>query len=544
MPTDLTDALIAWQGGDISEARCQELLTRLREDAEFRATFAGEIWMLSLTRTAQAPSPRWLELCEELGIQPASRPEVQAKLESVVMQGVQGRPLRVVRQWWRTAAVGGIGIAAALALYLGLQLFQPAPRRIVDAGPLATILQSTVRWSAEGTNRPGKGQNVHAGILQLEAGTLTMLFKSGVILLAEGPALLELVSGDQVFCHRGHVRTRVPKGAEGFRVELPHGLVTDLGTEMGVKVEPDGRARVAVYEGLAEATLNLKNQDGVRTEPVAAREALQMTPQTGAMKKSAMDDILPAIPLSLPSLIMRSDYARAVRAARPRHYWRLNRAEAGLIPDEMPGGLSLRMGAGVSLQQDERGQQVVDFAGTTAGTGLRPTGPWSMRHTGWAVELWFVGTSLDQSSLASLALAEDDPLHVFLLGYNSNAPNLEDRSNLRFLTRWPAESRGGVNLYSRPTFLPYQWHHVVAQQQGRRMELWVDGIPSGKGIADEQPVEIEGHLSIGVATILAPVTHAPVQGRPLKGRMAEIALYDRVLTVEEIRQHAAIGGKE
>lgn len=545
MPTDLTDALIAWQGGDMSESRCQELLARLREDAVFRAAFAEEIWMLSLTRTAQSPSPRWLALCEELGIQPAPSSEQQTKLESVVMQSMQKRPLRVVRHWWRATAIGTTGLAAALALYLGLQALAPAPEtgRAVDSGPLATLLQSTVKWSDSQSIPPTKGQNLHAGKLDLASGTLTLLFRSGVILQAQGPASIELISGEQVICHHGKVRTRVPKGAEGFRVDLPHGRVTDLGTEMGVNVERDGRARVAVFEGLAEATLKLPNQDGTRTEAVGANKAVEMLPATGELKSSDMSDFLSATELSLPSLTMQSDYSKVIRAAQPLHYWRLNHAEQGLIPNEMPSGVALRMGTGVSLQRDERQKLTAHFDGEKTGTGLVPLEPLMLPRSGWAVEFWFVSSTADQSSLATLALGENDPLHVMIVEYNTVIPNIEMRRSVRFLMRWPAESHGGVNLFSKPTFLPYQWHHVVAQQKEESMELWVDGRRAGRGVCDPLPDEIRGYFSFGATTIMAPVTHGPIHSRHLSGRMAEIAIYQRLLSEEEIRQHASIGGK-
>ena len=60
----------------------------------------------------------------------------------------------------------------------------------------------------------------------------------------EGPADLELIAIDRVFCRRGRLRTRVPDGAEGFVVSGPGSAVMDLGTEFALNVEADGKARV------------------------------------------------------------------------------------------------------------------------------------------------------------------------------------------------------------------------------------------------------------------------------------------------------------
>ena len=57
MESDLQDALIAWQGGELPPGRADALLARLREDAEFRRAFAAEAWTLSLSRIAHAPAP-------------------------------------------------------------------------------------------------------------------------------------------------------------------------------------------------------------------------------------------------------------------------------------------------------------------------------------------------------------------------------------------------------------------------------------------------------------------------------------------------------
>ena len=325
---------------------------------------------------------------------------------------------------------------------------------------------------------------------------------------------------------------------------MPEGHITDLGTEMGVNVEDDGRTRVAVFEGLAEASLHLRDQDGMRTESVGAREAMELLPQTGELRKSNMEDFLPATELKLPDLIMRGDYSSAILKTGPRHYWRLNRATTdGLVPDEIQGGAPLRLGSGVSLQPNAMGMVNAEIAEDAAGPALLADGPWVAKRSGWAIELWFVSRNVEQSTLAAFSENDLNPRHAMLVEYSSHDPVNERRRSLRFLVRWPVETRGGVNLYSKPTFLPYQWHHVVAQQQDRHMELWVDGRLTGKGVADEMPEKIRGVLVFGNAIIKAPVTHEPTPARRLSGRMAEIAVYDRMLTAEEILGHAAIGGK-
>ena len=69
---------------------------------------------------------------------------------------------------------------------------------------------------------------VTAGRIRFQEGRLTLAFFSGVSLTVEGPADLELLAGDRVFCHYGKLRARVPHGAEGFTVRTAGYEVVDL----------------------------------------------------------------------------------------------------------------------------------------------------------------------------------------------------------------------------------------------------------------------------------------------------------------------------
>ena len=147
MDPDLLDAVTAWQGGKLPPGRGDALLQRLEHDAEFRADFAAEIWMLSMARVAQAPEPRWLELCERLGIHHESAPDSQSTLESSVMSAVKLRPFRLVQSWWRVAAVGATAVAAVLCFLL---LWQKPAASLPTPPPLAqVVLLDSPAWNSE-----------------------------------------------------------------------------------------------------------------------------------------------------------------------------------------------------------------------------------------------------------------------------------------------------------------------------------------------------------------------------------------------------------
>jgi hypothetical protein len=82
------------------------------------------------------------------------------------------------------------------------------------------------RWDrSEGPALAG-GDILGARRLLLRSGRATLAFLSGVTLTLEGPADVDLVAIDRVFCRRGRLRARVPEGAEGFVVASPASTFT------------------------------------------------------------------------------------------------------------------------------------------------------------------------------------------------------------------------------------------------------------------------------------------------------------------------------
>src|SRR5262249_50184338 len=123
---------------------------------------------------------------------------------------------------------------------------------------------------------------VTAGRLRLRSGRVSLAFYNGVSLAVEGPADLDLLAADRVFCRQGKLRTRVPPGAEGFTVLTPRGEVVDLGAKLGLNQEPDGAARLMVFEGQVAVSVVgeggqsrggalVENRRAVEVDPGAAR---------------------------------------------------------------------------------------------------------------------------------------------------------------------------------------------------------------------------------------------------------------------------------
>jgi hypothetical protein len=211
----------------------------------------------------------------------------------------------------------------------------------------------------------------------------------------------------------------------------------------------------------------------------------------------------------------------------------------------------------------DSGGQVSSLIGPPNGSGFTAEQPWQILRSGSAVEMWFAATDCSHATLASFTREAISHAHISLLEFAAQFPSFVIPAGfaepppptigeqpaigrLRYLMRWPATSNAanGVNLVSRPGTQPFVWHHVIGQQREREMSLYVDGQRLCSGVCDEIPAENPGMLIFGYAWGHDENEAETKLVRQFRGRLAHIALYDRTLGEQEIRQHARLGGKE
>lgn len=520
MNTDLQEALIAWQGGELPQSRTEALLIRLRDDTAFRAALAELIWTLCLSKVAQSPDPRWITLQEELGLHEAQEAVQNSRLEEALMAAVRREPQRFVSSSWRIATA----LAAAAAILLaGLLWLEKEP-----AASPQEVIAVLVPRDAEQPSRV-----VRMGQLHLAQGQARLLFTHGVVVDVEGPADLEICSLSRMICRQGRLRTQVPPGAEGFCVETPRGTVTDLGTVLGITVSGQGKTDVNVFEGQAELSASIPGQAGLRTVVLNEAEKASLGASPGLIGTSEVMDFLPSLQPVAPQLRLPADQRERILAAKPVHYWRMNRLVEGQVPNEVTAGPSLSLAGKVEIGSSAR------FWGQEAPGVIHSEKPWIAPSRGYALELWFMAETLDQTALLALTTSDPKRPHLGLIELGSRPPGQATGAGvLRYLVRWPAGHRDGMNLFSAAaSALPYQWHHVVAQQARGRMELFLDGQPIGPAQSDAVPGDHPAIFQIG-ALEWRPDQELTQLRRPFCGQIAELAVYDRTLSVREIAEHA------
>jgi hypothetical protein len=141
------------------------------------------------------------------------------------------------------------------------------------------------RWDG-GTLPTEVGATLSQGRLRLAAGLAVVEFTKGARLTLEGPADLELVSGEKCFLHRGALTAHVPPPAKGFIVETANARLVDHGTDFGISANTLGAAKVEVFKGEVELQ---HHKSGERVQ-LLTKQGASVTQQAIARKAPTADD--------------------------------------------------------------------------------------------------------------------------------------------------------------------------------------------------------------------------------------------------------------
>jgi hypothetical protein len=547
MDRDLIDLIAAWRGDAIDPEVCDRLQDRLRRDEAFQQAFVDEIRMLGMLKAVQSMEPRWLRLQDELGWGPG-KPRAGEDREEAILQRMQGLSLRPAPR--RRMMILAASIAAALLLAgVGWRLWPGGRREAPVASPtypavgfedgLAMVLKlDGVQWERADEPHPSEGQLVVPGRLCLRSGRATLSMLNGTILIVEGPADLELISHDRIFCHRGKLRALVPPEAEGLVIASASQAVLDLGTEFGLNVEGQGRSRLKVFDGRVIAAVRTGAGEENVSRILDGSGEFELDAAAGHIR----DGVRPAefarpIDLPRPPLALDADYRDTILAARPWGYWRFESLRDGAVPNEVDGRPPLLARGGVGLAAAAEGNRAADFRAGTTPRYLELEGPWQPAPgPSYAVELWFLPEAIDHSALVAMASPPGSNHHLLILEMSSrNRHALHPPGSIRFLNRWPASMEGGLNIYSKRPYVPFRWHHLVAQMDRGRMELFLDGEAISSLHDDLRHPSVPGQVLLGRLSTVPDESW--LYRRAFVGLMDEVALYDHPLSVEEIRRH-------
>ena len=149
-------------------------------------------------------------------------------------------PVRPRGRWVARAALAVAALAASLvAAWVALR---PTP----EPQPFATItaLQGEL---AEGDS------SLSGNRVKLVAGLAEVTFRSGTVVVLEGPAEMTLAGPARGVLVAGNLAAKVPADAGGFALDTPAARMTEDASEFGVAVMSDGSTVIQVYDGTVRA---------------------------------------------------------------------------------------------------------------------------------------------------------------------------------------------------------------------------------------------------------------------------------------------------
>ena len=229
-----------------TDAEQQELVQLLEENPARRRAVIDQLFVHSLLQWQSE------DISDELEALRHAAPECQ-------IPGEAFRPkARSFSHPWLWAAAAVLLCAACYGGWQSLRAHSTQGELVAEIAENRAVI-----WSDRCTALRD-GHAIVPGRLEMKSGTLTLRFRSGATISANGGASMRIESDMHVKLDDGQATAYVPQWAKGFTIETPDAKVVDLGTRFGVAARSDKQTDVVVFEGKVDVT------------PTSGKQPLQM----------------------------------------------------------------------------------------------------------------------------------------------------------------------------------------------------------------------------------------------------------------------------
>lgn len=378
--------------------------------------------------------------------------------------------------------------------------------------------------------------------LDLIKGLVEITFRDGARVLLDGPARLEIgqqLRGEQRFSlvrlDSGKLSARVPEPAVGFTVATPHANFVDLGTEFGVVATAEA-VDIEVFAGRVVARDDITSVRPPQSErPITSGHAWRF-PRDGqpAQRIAFAQHKFMRLPSEQPQ---PSDdaYTTAVLADQPQAFWPLSEERStlafnhvgrphGIIRGFATQGAAPRPGAGDTTSTLFDGHNYIEVAHDDG-----------LNSDSFTVEAW-VRLSRPVTEFASVVTSRtDEPATMGFLVYISNKQQWEF---------WTGRGDAQWSELKGPAATVGEWTHVVVTFAQR--EKLPRGVLIGTGrlyLNGKLVAENDDMHYMPLRYTPSPLriaAGASEQSPPqyfLPGQIADVALYARALTADQVSQH-------
>lgn len=258
-----------WCSGDIEAHETTELESLLTEFPELLEQFADATRLNSML----AQQYRGEAFATKLLLNSAAHEPTEDDPPMPLSQQERAYDTqRIVASRWALLAASVIFVAGLLGYgYLmsdrgAEQLAKnnlPAPVEIIQR--IDCVFESE-RWGVMQENHFHIGET-----LQIAEGLALLKFARGAKVSIEGPAELKILSENSAFLTEGRISAVCPPSANGFEINTPSGKIVDHGTEFGVLVWANGATETHVFEGEVEVFPSKGTESFRLTTAMAAR---------------------------------------------------------------------------------------------------------------------------------------------------------------------------------------------------------------------------------------------------------------------------------
>ncbi|MCH2206176.1 MAG: DNRLRE domain-containing protein [Lentisphaerales bacterium] len=130
-----------------------------------------------------------------------------------------------------------------------------------QAKSIATLVKTEECIWTNSSLPTSAGSNLTSGGFNLVEGLATVKFTSGVEMIIEAPAEIELIDAMNCLVKHGTVMVEVPEGAQGFTIDTPKAKAIDHGTKFVVSYNKKSeKSLVEVIDGEVEVKANAESE--------------------------------------------------------------------------------------------------------------------------------------------------------------------------------------------------------------------------------------------------------------------------------------------
>jgi len=473
---------------------------------------------------------------------PDNRPEVNS----------QAIHQRAFVSWAGICASFLLGASATLWFVYQLSgVFRPeADFSLVDAHEttfaVATLVSNTsYMWDAKEGTAMEAGALIQAGqSVALFGGIAEVEFESGVTTRIQGPAILSFnASGVPDLKYGKFITSNMSD--EVFEMDIP--MASSLVTQ-GSRIGIDAFGGEVVVHALGGRTTLVPTAGSWGQITVLSGEAVRLLTnarsELGVYNSVANPDAFDFdMLLGADQIDITPEYVALIKEAGPVAYWRFEDKDSDVIRNEIQQRHDLHLlGNKVQISNREGNGHAEFIIRESSGCFVSYDNLDELAGQDYSVEFWFKPSHYHRGAIVSLVEQSNDELgnierHGLIVEIQSANPILRPEEGqprtVRFHHRSPPhEGLVGTSCSSPETYQKQVWQHVVAVKDKDTMRLFLDG----EIVASEfDDTYLPNNLSLVVGQLFSFGTV-----RPFVGQLDELAIYNRALSAEEIKQRVML----